>query len=97
MCPECGAVRGRCLQTGYDDQDRVIRQRECGTCTHRYATVEVAVPDTTFFHLADSRRLAKTYYNRLARGFHNSRAGRYRRQRDRVEVQVTVLKARAAA
>ena len=87
MCPSCGAVRGRVIQNGYDDEDRVLRLRKCRTCEAQYTTVEVVAPGS-FYQLADSHHLKQVLRARLVRGYHNSNQGRYRRKRQRLHVDV---------
>jgi len=91
VCPSCGAIRGTVIQNGYDDLDRVLRLRKCRTCDEQYTTAEVAVPDGNFYQLADSHRLSQLNRARLVRGFHNTNAGRYRRKRQRLVIDVRVL------
>lgn len=89
VCPSCGARPGVCLQTAYDDQDRMIRLRRCRTCDEKYATVEIPVPGS-FYDFADSYRYNQTVRARLNRGYHAMPQGRYRRGRPRLEVRVRV-------
>ena len=97
MCPECGAKRGRVLQCGYDDLDRVLRLRRCETCDEQYATAEVALPGGNFYQLADSHRLRMLSRARLTRGYHNTNSGHYRRKRQRLTIDVTVHAPRRAS
>jgi hypothetical protein len=97
MCPECGAVRGIVKETGYDIEDRMLRLLQCQTCGTRYTTVELVVPGSydqgyrSFYRLAESWRLKNLYQSRRYRGYHNTKQGRYKRPRPRLEIDVRLI------
>lgn len=42
-CPHCGSDEIRATYTNGHDADRVVRQRRCLACQHRWYTAELAV------------------------------------------------------
>ncbi|NBV62487.1 MAG: hypothetical protein EBR73_15760 [Rhodobacteraceae bacterium] len=42
-CPQCGSDEIRATYTNGHDADRVVRQRRCLACQHRWYTAELAV------------------------------------------------------
>jgi hypothetical protein len=42
-CPRCGCDQIRATLTNSKDSDRVIRQRRCTSCQHRWYTAELPV------------------------------------------------------
>jgi len=42
-CPQCGSDEIRATYTNGHDADRVVRQRRCLACHHRWYTAELAV------------------------------------------------------
>ena len=62
QCPECGNTRAKTHGGGWSEpNDDYLRYRQCENCGNRFATVEVVVPDTTFYRLDYRGRL----YRRL--------------------------------